>query len=444
MAKKENKSYLNNPLIKRANSQHEYTQEQVKEILKCSEDPIYFIKNYIKIVHLDRGLVNFEMYPFQEKIVKTIQDNRFVICKIPRQSGKTISMTSWIIHYILFNPNTRVAILANKRDTAKDILEKLKNSYENLPLWLQQGVLEWNKQSITLENGSKVIVSSTSGSAIRGGSYNCISGDSIVDIKLNNKLIKTKIENIPKILNNDMQIHQDLIEDFKPISNKYYSWYKNIIFNAKNRQIDKNEYYEEHHIHPLSLGGKNTKENKVLLTLREHYIVHKLLVKFLTGNSKRKMVFAWNMLSCTRKDKYIKISSRQYAEIKKLLSEQQKGKTLSEQAKQKISMANKGRGFGKKMPPEFGKKISLSLTGHKKNEDWVKKINNNPEKIRKTAEKHRGMKRSDESKLKMSLAKKGKPPNNKGMKWCYNIKTLEKKYCRELPDGFNWGMKPRE
>lgn len=173
MAKK-TESYLGNDNLKAAGIQVKFTEDQVKEYVKCAQDPIYFIKNYIKIVSLDKGLVPFELYDFQEDMVRKVHENRFVIAKLPRQSGKSTTITAYILHYILFNQNMNVAILANKLSTAKELLHRLKNAYEYLPRWLQMGVLEWNKASIILENGSKVIASATSSSAVRGGSFNFI------------------------------------------------------------------------------------------------------------------------------------------------------------------------------------------------------------------------------------------------------------------------------
>jgi phage terminase large subunit-like protein len=167
-------SYLGNPNLKKSNVPLNFTQEQVEEYLKCSEDPVYFMKNYIKIVNLDKGLINFELYPFQEELVRTIRNNRFVIAKMPRQCGKSTTIISDILHHALFNENQTIAILANKEKVAKLHMDRLKMAYENLPKWLQQGIKEWNKFSIELENGSKVIASATSASAIRGGSYNYI------------------------------------------------------------------------------------------------------------------------------------------------------------------------------------------------------------------------------------------------------------------------------
>ena len=177
--------YLGNPLLKKSNVPVNWTKENILEYQKCMEDPIYFIKNYIKIVSLDEGLVPFKLYDFQENIVETIHNDRFTICKMPRQSGKSTTMVSYILHYVLFNPNMNVAILANKAATARDILGRLQLAYENLPKWLQQGVVSWNKGSVDLENGSRVVASSTSSSAVRGGSFNMIFLDEFAFVPTN-------------------------------------------------------------------------------------------------------------------------------------------------------------------------------------------------------------------------------------------------------------------
>jgi hypothetical protein len=169
-----NEVYLGNPNLKKVNVTVEFTQEQIEEFAKCSKDPLYFIQNYVRIVSLDEGLVPFKMYDFQKDIVGTIHNNRFTICKLPRQSGKSTTIVSYLLHYALFNPNCNIAILANKSSTARDILGRLQLAYENIPKFLQQGVLNWNKGSIELENGSKIVAAATSSSAIRGGSYNII------------------------------------------------------------------------------------------------------------------------------------------------------------------------------------------------------------------------------------------------------------------------------
>lgn len=174
MGKNNDKSYLGNPNLKGPGVKIEFTKEQVEEYVKCSNDPVYFVKNYIKIVTLDKGLVPFDLYDYQEDMVKKFHDNRYIIAKLPRQSGKSTTVIGYILHYILFNQNMSVAILANKQTTAREMLSRLKLAYEYLPKWLQQGILEWNKGSIQLENGSKILASSTSASAVRGGSFNML------------------------------------------------------------------------------------------------------------------------------------------------------------------------------------------------------------------------------------------------------------------------------
>ena len=167
-------TYLGNPNLKKANVQQEWTKKQLFEYKRCMEDPLYFIQSYVRIVSLDEGLIPFKMYPFQKEMVGTFHKNRFTICKLPRQSGKSTTMISYLLHYALFNPSVNIAILANKAATARDLLGRLQLAYEHLPKWLQQGVMSWNKGSLELENGSKILASSTSASAVRGGSYNII------------------------------------------------------------------------------------------------------------------------------------------------------------------------------------------------------------------------------------------------------------------------------
>jgi len=166
--------YLNNPNLKSAGVQIDWTEEQAQEYVKCMEDPVYFVKRYVKIVNVDLGLVNFELYPFQEKMIESFTDNRFTICKIGRQSGKSITCIAFFLHYILFNKDVSVALLANKLATARELLSRLQMAYEHLPKWLQQGVVTWNKGNIELENGAKVMAAATSSSAIRGGSFNIL------------------------------------------------------------------------------------------------------------------------------------------------------------------------------------------------------------------------------------------------------------------------------
>lgn len=162
--------YMNNPKLKSAGVEVEFSAHHVEELRKCYEDPIHFIKNYVYITNIDKGVIKFSLYDFQEEIVRLELKNRKVIMVLPRQAGKSTTTGAAVLHYVLFNESKTVAILANKAATAREILGRVKDMYENLPHWMQVGVKEWNKGSIVLGNGCKVIAAATSGSAIRGQS----------------------------------------------------------------------------------------------------------------------------------------------------------------------------------------------------------------------------------------------------------------------------------
>ena len=166
--------YLGNPNLKKANTAVEFTEEQIREFLKCKDDPLYFANTHVQIVTLDKGLMPFEPYDFQEKLISNFHENRFNICKMPRQTGKSTTVISYLLHYLLFNDSVNIGILANKASTARELLGRLQTAYENVPKWMQQGVLSWNKGSLELENGSKILAASTSASAVRGMSFNIL------------------------------------------------------------------------------------------------------------------------------------------------------------------------------------------------------------------------------------------------------------------------------
>jgi len=171
---KRDEIYLGNPNLKRANTTIEFTQEQILEFMACREDPVYFAQNHVKIVTLDKGLMPFEPYDFQQKLIENFHGNRFNICKMPRQTGKSTTVISYLLHYLLFNDSVNIGILANKAATARELLGRLQTAYENVPKWMQQGVLAWNRGSLELENGSKILAASTSASAVRGMSFNIL------------------------------------------------------------------------------------------------------------------------------------------------------------------------------------------------------------------------------------------------------------------------------
>nr|QMP83650.1 MAG: hypothetical protein [Caudoviricetes sp.] len=178
-------AYRANPLLKKCGVKHEFTQEQIEEYLKCRESPVYFTENYFKIVNLDKGLINIELYDYQKEILELYHENKFCILKLPRQSAKTTTTVAYILWASLFNDNYVIAILANKGSLAREILDRYQLAYEQLPMWLQQGVVTFNKGSVELENGSKILAASTSSSAIRGYSINLIFMDEVAHIHNN-------------------------------------------------------------------------------------------------------------------------------------------------------------------------------------------------------------------------------------------------------------------
>ena len=178
-------TYLGNPNLKNVGQKINWTEKHLTEYMLCKEDSEHFIRNFVKIIHVDRGLVSFEMYDYQKDMVHTFNDNRFVICKMPRQTGKSTTIIAFLLHYVLFNENVNVAILANKGAVARELLSRLQLAYEHLPKWLQQGVVIWNKGNIELENGSKILASATSGSAVRGSSFNIIFLDEFAHVPSN-------------------------------------------------------------------------------------------------------------------------------------------------------------------------------------------------------------------------------------------------------------------
>ena len=170
----QNDVYLGNPNLKKAGTPIQFTQEQINEWIKCKNDPIYFAMNYIKIISLDEGLVPFSMYDFQKDILRDFHENRFNIAKLPRQTGKSTTVVAYLLYYAIFYDSVNIGILANKASTARELLGRLQLAYENLPKWMQHGILVWNKGNVELENGSKILAASTSASAVRGMSFNIL------------------------------------------------------------------------------------------------------------------------------------------------------------------------------------------------------------------------------------------------------------------------------
>ena len=167
-------SYLGNPNVKRDGVVQEWTPDLVDEYSKCMKDPSYFAEKYCKIISLDKGLVPFELYPYQKKMFNQFEENRFNVVLACRQSGKSISACAYLLWYALFNSEKTVAILANKGATAREMLSRVTLMLENTPFFLQPGSKALNKGSLEFSNNSRILAAATSGSSIRGLSVNLL------------------------------------------------------------------------------------------------------------------------------------------------------------------------------------------------------------------------------------------------------------------------------
>ena len=487
--------YLNNPLLKKAYVPIEYTQEQIEEVIKCSKDINYFIKTYTKIISLDRGLINFEMYPFQEDMSRTIADNRFTVIKTCRQAGKTTTSAAVILWHAIFNDSYTIAILANKLSTAREILSRVQRGYENLPKWLQQGVVTWNKTNIELENGSQIIAASTASSAIRG--FSCVTGNTFITIcdddeniyhtKINNlinknsKLVKVKRNKmlycVYKITN---KVNQKIYVGFHKTDNlddgymgsgklikraiKKYGIdnFKKEILKVFDNKEDAEKYEAEivnkdftlrEDTYNVAIGGNvrimhgrnngfynknHTDETKKHLSIKKTGIPNPNAHKIVLENN--------DVVNYDEAAKKLNITKNVKNNIRYMCGDPSVKIHFENDRLQHAAE----KYFIRKNEQIKSNKIRLSIEASKrfknvpKSKEHAEKIsiklkgikrenpqNKCPEKIRKTAEKHRGMKRSDQACKNISLSKKGKQPHNKSKKYCYNPKTLEKKLCFE-------------
>lgn len=150
---------------------HKYTVNQVAEYQRCVADPVYFAQEYVKVIDVHEGLIPFDPRPKHVDLLEKAWKNRFVIAKGGRTSGKTTVSWVYALHQILFVERASVALLSVRNEVAKHILHQMKIAYEMLPLWMQQGVLEWNQGSIELENGSRVMASFGGTNALRGQAF---------------------------------------------------------------------------------------------------------------------------------------------------------------------------------------------------------------------------------------------------------------------------------
>lgn len=246
------KGYNGNPKLLLAGEKYQYTKWEIEEIVKCKNDIHYFIENYVKIIHVDRGLIPFVPWDFQNRTIDVVKDNRFVICKFPRQSGKSTTIIAYILWYILFNENVKIAILAHRLKTARDLFSKVRTSYEHLPKFLQAGIAPggWNKGSIILGNGSIVMADATTGGSIRGESFNCISGKEKITLKLDDQEFTISLEQFHSIIANSSKynINKDEIVlgeiDESIFEQQIYQMVYGYNYSSKTKHIGKSTIFD--------------------------------------------------------------------------------------------------------------------------------------------------------------------------------------------------------
>lgn len=401
-----NLGYNGNTRIKKEGVTHSFTAHEIQEYIKCSKDPSYFACTYGKVIHQDHGLVPFNLYSYQRDMYNLFTENRFSIVTAARQSGKTAAVAMYLLWFAIFNSEKTIAILANKGATAREILSRVTLALENLPFFLQPGCKAVNKGSIEFANNSTILAAATSSSSIRGRSVACVVKDTRVCVMIDEDIYLTTVEKADSInkskfikKENDMhQVHPKL----------FYTVYK-----ITNR-INGKEYVGFHGTDDLDDGYMGS--GKLIKRAIEKYGPNNFDKEYLlvTDNSDEAESLAREKISKSKIEFFNNLTPEEYNEWYE--------KTWTDDHKNRISDSLKG-----------------------KPHSWQDKINKNPEKIRKSAEKHLGSKRSDESKKKMSAAKKGKVPHNIGKVYCYDPMSLETKLCKieEIPDGWKRGFRPK-
>jgi hypothetical protein len=180
---KNKQNYLNNPNLPTVDAQFEYTPDMVKDIKKCSQNILHFAENHFHIVSLDEGKQTIELHPCQKRVLRKMRDNRFFILLASRQIGKTTLMTIYALWIACFQQDQSILIVANKEGTAIEIFRRIRLAYEELPNWLKPGVKEYGKTSMSLANGCRIGISTTTGTAARGLSINCLILDELAFIE---------------------------------------------------------------------------------------------------------------------------------------------------------------------------------------------------------------------------------------------------------------------
>lgn len=179
---------LDGVLTKKAHTKEKFTEQQIEDLLKCS-DPntgyLYFAENFFHIQHPVKGKIKFEPYEYQTRLMHSYHDFRFNINMMPRQSGKTTCAAGYLLWYAMFHPDQTILVAAHKYTGAQEIMQRIRYGYELCPDYIRSGVVNYNKGSMEFDNGSRIVSATTTGNTGRGMSISLLYCDEFAFVQPN-------------------------------------------------------------------------------------------------------------------------------------------------------------------------------------------------------------------------------------------------------------------
>jgi len=488
--------------IKPAGYKHEYTDHELMELIRCADDVKYFIKTYIKIIHPVRGSIPFDLYDFQERLLDNYVSHNKVICMLPRQVGKTQTSAAYIVHQSIFKDDQTIIIAANKGKSAKEVMDRIRDMYMELPWFIKPGVTVNNVFELKFDNGSRILAETTTPDTGRGKS--CVTGDTRIVISNEyDDVFHTSIDKINSSASN-AKIYHCVYEITNIVNNKIYVGYhktKNLDdgYMGSGKLIKKAiakygiENFKKHYIeifdniedalaleaeivdasfcqrddtYNICTGGQIRAmpgKSNPFYGKKHSPEVCKMISNLHTGNTYTSIEVVYDGIKyysfkalydkgISRTRLFDRIDSDAHPDT--YVVDVEIHNKIKESVKKRHSqiIANKKRlrelvsNRFKDVPKSEGHKQKIAMAHLGTTKPWVAdKINRNPDKIKKTAEKHRVMKRSETTKLNMSMARRGKPSCTKNTKWYHNPDTLEERMLKKnqhVP-GFVLGKLPK-
>jgi hypothetical protein len=179
---------LESALVKKPNVQESYTEQQIKEIIKCADPvtgPQHFLDNYFYIQHPTRGRMLYQPYEYQCRLVDTYHNYRYSISLMPRQTGKSTTAAGYLLWYAMFVPDSTILVAAHKYTGSQEIMQRIRYAYESVPDFIRAGVTSYNKGSIDFDNGSRIVSATTTENTGRGMSISLLYCDEFAFVRPN-------------------------------------------------------------------------------------------------------------------------------------------------------------------------------------------------------------------------------------------------------------------